>query len=99
NGAFAWGYGVDQAYLRLVLCEHLACVTLLAEPLGGPEPLPASLLPALLESRRRAGLGPEARGLQSPAPPGGASGPAPLASTDAVAALTRQEPAAALKRT
>lgn len=99
NGAFAWGDSVEQAYLRLELCEHLARITLLAEPLGGPKPLPASLLPALLESRRRAGLGPEARGLQSPAPPGGASGPAPLASTDAVAALIRQELAAALKRT
>lgn len=96
NGVFAWGDSVEQAYLRLELCEHLARITLLAQPLGGPRPLPASLLPALLESRRRAGLGPEARGVQALAPPG--SPPGPLAGADPVAALIRQELAAALKR-
>lgn len=98
NGVFAWGDSVEQAYLRLELCEHLARITLLAQPLGGPRPLPASLLPALLESRRRAGLGPEARGVQALAPPGSPPGPAPLAGADPVAALIRQELAAALKR-
>jgi L-fuculose-phosphate aldolase len=99
NGVFAWGDNVEQAYLRLELCEHLARITLLSVPLGGPKPLPASLLPALLESRRRAGLGPEARGVQAPALPGGSlPGPAPLASADPVAALIRQELAAVLKR-
>ena len=32
NGAFAWGDSVEQAYLRLELCEHLARIALLAEP-------------------------------------------------------------------
>jgi L-fuculose-phosphate aldolase len=93
NGVFAWGDSVEQAYLRLELCEHLARITLLAQPLGGPKPLPASLLPALLEARRKAGLGPEARGVAAPA----VAGPAPLGSADPVAALIRQELAAVLK--
>ena len=106
NGVLAWGDSVEQAYLRLELCEHLARITLLAQPLGGPKPLPAALLPALLEARRRAGLGPEARGVPVPVP---VPAPAPSAAaaanasprsadSDTVAALIRQEIAAALRR-
>jgi L-fuculose-phosphate aldolase len=94
NGVFAWGDSIEQAYLRLELAEHLARIALLAQPLGGPKPLPASMLPPLLEARRRAGLGPQARGHKD-------VGPAPRSapsSADPLAALIRQEIAAALKR-
>jgi L-fuculose-phosphate aldolase len=57
NGVFAWGRDVAEAYLRLELVEHLAHIALVARQLGGARPLPASALPALLEARRKAGLG------------------------------------------
>lgn len=96
NGVFAWGDTLEQAYLRLELCEHLARITLLAHPLGGPKALPESMLPALLEARRKAGLGPEGRSTPASAP--AAPAQRPSASADHVAALIRQEIAAALKR-
>jgi hypothetical protein len=100
NGVMAWGDSIEQAYLRLELCEHLALITILAQPLGGPKPLPASLLPALLEARRRAGLGPEARGVKAevtPAP-GASQLAAAAGAADPIATLIRQEIAAALNR-
>src|SRR5206468_1771607 len=45
NGVFAWGVDIEQAFLRLELCEHLARVYLLALPAGGVQPLPPALLP------------------------------------------------------
>lgn len=57
HGAMAWGQDPEQAYLRLELVEHLARVALDAERVGGVRPLPESALPALLEARRKAGLG------------------------------------------
>jgi hypothetical protein len=48
---------VEQAYLRVELVEHLARIALEAERVGGVRPLPESVLPALLEARRKAGLG------------------------------------------
>jgi L-fuculose-phosphate aldolase len=57
HGVIAWGADVEQAYLRLELVEHLARIALVAHQLGGLQPLPASSIPALLESRRKAGLG------------------------------------------
>lgn len=97
NGVFAWGNDIEQAYLRLELCEHLARIFLLALPLGGVQPLPAALIPPLLEARRRAGLGPEERG-EKPVP----SSPPQVAPTPAVsdklAALIREELSAALRR-
>jgi L-fuculose-phosphate aldolase len=103
NGVIAWGDSIEQAYLRLELCEHLSRITLLAQPLGGPKPLPAALLPALLEARRRAGLGPEGRGEKAPVAAAPAPSAAPTASppagSDHIAALIRQEIANALKRT
>ncbi len=57
NGVFAWGADVEQAYLRLELVEHLARVALVAHQLGGARGLPDAALPALLEARRKAGLG------------------------------------------
>ncbi|MEM9487686.1 MAG: class II aldolase/adducin family protein [Myxococcota bacterium] len=57
HGAIAWGADVEQAYLRLELVEHLARIAVVAQPLGGVVPLPASALPPLLAKRARAGLG------------------------------------------
>ncbi len=57
NGVFAWGRDVAEAYLRLELVEHLARIALVARQLGGVRPLPPAALPALLEARRKAGLG------------------------------------------
>jgi L-fuculose-phosphate aldolase len=57
HGVLAWGADVEQAYLRLELVEHLARIALVARQLGGIRPLPAAVIPALLEARRKAGLG------------------------------------------
>ena len=57
HGVLAWGADVEQAFLRLELVEHLARVALVAHQLGGVRPLPEFALGALLESRRKAGLG------------------------------------------
>ncbi len=94
NGVFAWGSDIEQAYLRLELCEHLARIFLLALPAGGAQPLPAALLPPLLEARRKAGL------LPPSAPPASAPPPAaaPRDATDKIAALIREELTAALGR-
>jgi L-fuculose-phosphate aldolase len=102
NGVFAWGADIEQAYLRLELCEHLCRIYLLALPAGGVQPLPAALVPPLLEARRKAGLGPEARGVKSappasPAAPAGGNAAARVDS-DRLAALIREELAAALRR-
>lgn len=96
NGVFAWGDSVEQAYLRLELCEHLARIYLLALPAGGVRPLPTAILPGLFEARRKAGLGPESRGIV----PRSAPVPAPTAaaSSDRLATLIREELAAALSR-
>jgi L-fuculose-phosphate aldolase len=57
HGVLAWGADVEQAYLRVELVEHLARIAVEAERVGGVRPLPESVLPALLEARRKAGLG------------------------------------------
>jgi L-fuculose-phosphate aldolase len=57
HGVLAWGADVEQAYLRVELVEHLARIAMEAERVGGVRPLPESVLPALLEARRKAGLG------------------------------------------
>ena len=101
NGVLAWGSDLEQAYLRLELVEHLARIYLLALPAGGVKPLPQALMPALLESRRKAGLGPEARGVAVPPPAAiPATRPAPSGSgdSDRLATLIREELAAALRR-
>ncbi|MDW8283166.1 MAG: class II aldolase/adducin family protein [Myxococcales bacterium] len=92
NGVLAWGVDVEQAYLRLELVEHLARIALVAHQLGGVRPLPAALLPPLLEARKQAGLGPQARGQRPAAVPSMPSVPA----AD-LAAIIRQEITAALK--
>jgi L-fuculose-phosphate aldolase len=69
HGAMAWGASVEQAYLRLELVEHLARVALVAHQLGGARSVPEVALPALLEARRKAGLGAAAsRAPGDPAP-------------------------------
>ena len=99
NGVFAWGDSVEQAYLRLELVEHLARIALLSLPMGGVKPLPATMLPALLEARRKAGLGPEARGVKAAAAPAASVAAAgPSVSPDTLAELIRQELSAALRR-
>ena len=70
HGVLAWGADLEQAYLRLELVEHLARLALEAERAGGLRPLPEAALPALLEARRRAGLGAAA------SRPAGDAGPA-----------------------
>jgi L-fuculose-phosphate aldolase len=62
HGVLAWGADVEQAYLRLELVEHLAKIALVAHQLGGARPLPDGVLPALLEARRKSGLGLAATG-------------------------------------
>jgi len=74
NGALAWGRDLEQAYLRLELVEHLAKIALVARQLGGARPIPSAAMPALLEARRKAGLGLAAEG------GGAAPAPAPAAS-------------------
>jgi L-fuculose-phosphate aldolase len=70
HGVLAWGDSVEQAYLRCELVEHLARIALTAHQLGGVRPLPEALVPALLEARAKAGLGPRSRSsVPAPAPP------------------------------
>lgn len=62
NGVITCGVDLEMAYLRMELVEHLCRIALVAHQLGGPRPIPEHKLGPLLEARRRAGLGPEARG-------------------------------------
>ncbi len=64
HGVLAMGDDLEMAYLRLELVEHYARQVLVARQLGGEQPLSARQLEPLLKARTRAGLGPEARGLQ-----------------------------------
>jgi rhamnose utilization protein RhaD (predicted bifunctional aldolase and dehydrogenase) len=57
HGVLTWGPDLETAYLRMELVEHLAKIALVARQLGGVRPLPATLLPKLMESRAKAGLG------------------------------------------
>jgi L-fuculose-phosphate aldolase len=94
HGLLSLGVDLEQAYLRAELCEHLARIQLAAIALGGARPIPSSALGPLLEARKKAGLGPEARAAlaaersspQAPAPPLPAvqvvaCGPAPAGAT------------------
>lgn len=68
HGVLAWGSTLKQAFLRLELVEHLARIATLAQPWGGVQPLSQDVVATLLQARRRAGLGPEARGVDAPRP-------------------------------
>jgi L-fuculose-phosphate aldolase len=102
HGVLAWGVDVEQAYLRVELVEHLARIAIEAEKLGGVKPLPAEVVPALLEARKKAGLG-----VATAAPPAAkpvvACAPSPTADVPTIApgqdlaAIVREELARALK--
>ena len=114
NGALSWGAELEQAYLRMELVEHLARIALVAHQLGGVRPIPEAAIAALLESRRKAGLGLAASGNAAvqqktvvacaPAPPGaGVKVYQPpkkslLPSPTDLASIIREELAAALKK-
>ena len=51
----------ETARLRMELVEHLARIALAAKQAGGIRPIPAEDVAKLLESRRKAGLGPGAK--------------------------------------
>ena len=61
HGVLAWGDDLEQAYLRAELLEHLAAIQLRAMQIGRVTTLPAPDLVRLLDARKKAGLGPEAR--------------------------------------
>jgi L-fuculose-phosphate aldolase len=58
NGALTLGADLSQALLRMELVEHYAKILSLTRSLGVVEPLSPEELQSLLESRRKAGLGP-----------------------------------------
>lgn len=66
NGVLAIGDNVEQAYLRLELVEHLAKMDYYANHWGAPLELPATDVQKLLEKRKAAGLGPQARNIAPP---------------------------------
>ncbi len=66
HGALSVGRDPEQAFLRMELCEHLARIHLEATALGGARRLPDRDIERLLQRRKAAGLGPEARGLVRP---------------------------------
>lgn len=61
HGVLAWGDDLEQAYLRAELLEHLAAIQLRAMQIGRMTTLPVADLARLMEARKKAGLGPEAR--------------------------------------
>src|SRR5690606_1835638 len=91
HGVLASGDDLEQAFLRLELVEHLARIATHARSWGGVRPLPDTALGPLLAARKKAGLGPEARGLETPATPAAAD------EADLVDVVT-QEVLALLKR-
>jgi L-fuculose-phosphate aldolase len=103
HGVLTWGVDVEQAYLRMELVEHLAQIALHAERAGGLHPLPESAIAALLESRRKAGLGPRSgagpRAVVACAPSPTADVPivGASAATPDLAKIIREELARALK--
>lgn len=63
HGVLSYGDDLEQAYLRLEYCEHLADILRRARQLGAPRFLSWEDVQPLLDSRKKAGLGPEARGM------------------------------------
>jgi L-fuculose-phosphate aldolase len=59
HGALTVAKDALTAFLRMELVEHLARIALVARQLGGPLPLPRDAVEALLEARRKSGLGPQ----------------------------------------
>ncbi len=69
HGPVVAGTDLEQAFLRLELAEHVADIQQRAIWLGGAQRIPERFVASLLKSRRKAGLGPEARGPVSPSAP------------------------------
>lgn len=63
HGVVAFGVDLEQAFLRLEYCESIAKIYHLASPLGALRYLSWTEIQPLLDSRKKAGLGPESRGL------------------------------------
>lgn len=63
HGVLSFGDDPEQAYLRMEYCEHLADIERRALQIGQPRYLTWSEIQPLLDKRKRAGLGPEARGM------------------------------------
>ena len=63
HGVISCGVDLEQAFLRLEYCESLAKIQAIAAPLGNIRYLTWNEIQPLLDSRKKAGLGPEARGL------------------------------------
>lgn len=61
HGVLTVGPDAETARLRLELVEHVARIAAVARQLGGARPLDRAEVEKLLEARRKAGLGPEAR--------------------------------------
>ncbi len=89
HGVLTWGDSLEQAFLRMELVEHLATILHHTAAFGGPRFLDDAAIPPLLAARKKAGLGPEARGL-APAPRAAASH-APAPGRDQIARLVAEE--------
>lgn len=66
HGVVTVGATLEQAYLRMELVEHLARIERLAQQIGSVQYLPDDTIDPLLDARKRAGLGCEARGMVDP---------------------------------
>jgi L-fuculose-phosphate aldolase len=58
NGVLTLGDGLEQALLRMELCEHYAKILFISRSLGQVAPLDQADTARLLEARKKAGLGP-----------------------------------------
>lgn len=56
NGSLGWGTGLEQAYLRMELLEHLARIAQLAQANGGVKRLPEDMIKTLVKKHVSAGL-------------------------------------------
>lgn len=63
HGLLAVGDSLEQAFLRMEYVEHLIDIESKALVLGTPRYLKWGEIQGLLDSRKRAGLGPESRGM------------------------------------
>lgn len=63
HGVVALGDNLEQAFLRLEYVEHLAEIERRARQFGEPRYLSWAQIQPLLDRRKAAGLGPEARGM------------------------------------
>ncbi|MEZ4462846.1 MAG: class II aldolase/adducin family protein [bacterium] len=63
HGVLALGDSLEQAFLRLEYAEHLADIEARAIRIGEPRYLTWQQIQPLLDKRKSAGLGPEARGM------------------------------------